>query len=416
MQYASGGTEPDTLTYQTARLSPGFRLGKFGIDFDFDVNFRFDGGDEGDKPEYRKEDWEYDGAREFFDLYLPKIRSVRYGDTGDPVVLRMGSIDELTLGSGFIVSSYTNELFAPENRVFGGVANIFGSLVDIPYLGVDVFTSNAARFDVAGGRFYVRPLETFTTSVIRNLEVGGTFVIDRDPCYFVKRYAMYDPALLAFSDSENVVSVFGVDFNLPLVQHSLFSFTVFGDRAIQNNRPGLMGGIRGRMFGFLLYEGQLRVLEDDFIPEYFSASYDLFRAEQYRYFEAGKSNGHLLEDANAYLASLGFAFFDDKIIIKAVSQGPQTEAEGRLYDWQGSVTLKEGLIPCFSLDILYDKRNMAKFDDFPDWKQNSMVRARANYHSGPAVLSLVYMLRYIPTVDGPDRQITTGIEGRVKLY
>jgi hypothetical protein len=415
-KYIPGGAEPETILYQTTLLSPGFRLGKFKIDFDIELNFRFDGGDDGDKPEYRKEDWEYEGAREFFDLYLPKIRSVRYGEEGDPLVLRMGSIHGVSLGNGFIVSSYTNEMFAPENRVFGGVANIFGSIVDIPYFGFDVFTSNAARFDVAGGRFYVRPLEAFTTSIIKDLEVGGAIAIDRDPFYFTRRYAMYDPAFLAFADSAGTVSVSGADFKLPLIHHRLFSFTIFGDRASQNNKTGYMGGISGRLFGVLLYEGQFRVLDEDFIPGYFGASYDLHRGEQYEIFYAGKNGLLAVEECKAYLASMGLALFDDNIIIKVVSEGPVKAAKGRLYNWQGGVTLKEGLIPYFSLDILYDKREMVDVDDSLDWKQESMVRARLNYHADPAFLSLVYALRYIPAAGGPDRQVLTGIEGRIQLY
>jgi hypothetical protein len=416
MDYIPGGTGPKSILYQTARLSPGFRLGKLGIDFDIDLNFRFDGGDNNDEFEYRKEDWEYEGVRGFFDVYLPKIRSVRYGGEGDPLVLRLGTIQGISLGNGFIVSSYTNEMFAPENRVFGGVANIFGSLVDIPYFGFDVFTSNAARFDVAGGRFYVRPLEAFSTSIIKDLEVGGSIAIDRDPFYFGKRYKMYDPSLLAFADDADIVSVYGVDFKLPLVKQPLFSFTVFGDRASQNNKTGSMGGVSGRLLGVLLYEGQFRVLDEDFIPGYFGASYDLYRGEQYIIFRAGKEGALAAEKCKSYLASLGLALFDDNILIKAVSEGPVIAAQGRLYNWQGVVTLREGLIPHFSLDILYDKRNMAKVNEFLYWKQESMVRARVNYHSDPAFLSLVYALRYIPAADGPDRQVAVGIEGRVQLY
>ncbi|MDR1317860.1 MAG: hypothetical protein LBK13_13420 [Spirochaetales bacterium] len=415
-EYIPGGSEPKSILYQTARLSPGFRLGKFGMDFDFDLNFRFDGGDNGERPDYRKEDWEYDGAWEFFNLYVPKIRSVRYGGEGDPFILRLGSIQGITLGNGFIVSSYTNEMFAPENRVLGGTVNIFGDLVDIPYFGIDIFTSNVTRFDVTGGRFYVQPLKAFSTSIIKDLEAGVSLVADRDPFYFGKRYQMYDPALLAFADDAELVSLFDLDFKLPLVHHPLFSLTVFGDRASQKAKTSYMGGISGRIGGVLLYEGQFRALDKDFIPGYFGASYDLYRGEQYQVFNAGKQGVPGLEECKSYLASLGLALFDDALIFKLVSEGPVNSAAGRLYNWQGVFTLQEGCIPYFSFDILYDKRNMADFGDFMDWKQDSMVKARVNYHSGPALLSLVYALRHIPTANGLDTQIVAGIEGRVQVY
>ncbi|MDR3200212.1 MAG: hypothetical protein LBT68_02025 [Spirochaetales bacterium] len=415
-EYVPGAAEPETLAYQYVGLQPAFKFGKLDLAVDLNVHFRFNGGDEKDEFEVRKEDWKFDGSREFFDLYLPKIRHIRYGTKGEPFAMNLGDIDGITLGNGFIVSSYTNTLFQPENRVLGAVFNIDGSIVDIPYFGIDFFTGNAARFDLNAGRIYIHPLAGFEKSILKDLEVGGTIAVDRDPCYFVERYAMYDPALLAFSGDGNVVSIYGLDFNLPLVRHRLFTFTLFGDSASQNNRYGLMGGIKGRIGGFLLYEAQASALENNFIPEYFGASYDLFRAEQYRYFDAGNSGLRLSEGADGYLASLGLALFDDKIIIKAVSKGPQSESKGRLYDWQGSITLAEGLVPYFSFDILYDKRSMATISDFQDWKQNSMIRARVNYHSEPALLSLVYILRHIPTAGGPDRQVTAGIEGRVRLY
>jgi hypothetical protein len=289
-------------------------------------------------------------------------------------------------------------------------------MVDIPYFGLDLFTSNAARFDVAGGRFYVQPLKSFSTSLIKDLELGIALVVDRDPFYFGKRYMMYDPVLLAFADEAETVSVFGLDFKLPLVRHPLFSFTIFGDRASQNNKTGYMGGISGRIGGVILYEGQFRSLDEDFIPGYFGASYDLYRGEQYKVYYAGKEGILEQEASKSYLASLGFALFDDALVFKAVSEGPVQSATGRLYNWQGILTLKESAIPYFSLDILYSKRNMADFDDSLDWKKDAMVKARVNYHTGPAFLSLVYALRHIPTADGLDRQVVAGIEGRVQVY
>ncbi|MDR1931507.1 MAG: hypothetical protein LBQ57_01675 [Spirochaetales bacterium] len=415
-EYIPGAAKPETFLYQYAGLSPVFRFKKFELALDFDVHFRFDGGDEKNEFELRKEDWEAAGMWEIVNLYLPKIRSMRFGTKGDPFAMRLGDIDGISLGNGFIVSSYTNGLFQPENRVLGAVFDIDGSLVDIPYFGIEAFTANAARFDMFAGRMYVRPLAAFQDSILKDLEVGGAMVMDRDPFYFAGRYEMYKSAFLANGDDDPCVSISGLDFNVPLLKDPVFSFTLRGDRASQNKKTGWMGGVSGRFLRVVTYEGQFRVLDTGFIPGYFDASYDLYRPELYAIYNAENSGNAAAETCKAYLGSLGLSLCDDKIVFKAVSEGPVWSAEGRLYNWQGILMLKEGVVPNFSFDILYDKKNMAAFDDFIVWKRESLVRARFHFHSGPAILSLVYALRYIPTDSGPDRQVMAGVEGRITLY
>jgi hypothetical protein len=58
---------------------------------------------------------------------------------------------------------------------------------------------------------------------------------------------------------------------------------------------------------------------------------------------------------------------------------------------------------------------MAVLDDFAAWKQDSLLRVRLHYRAGPAVLSLVYILRYMPVNFESDRQILMGLEGRIRL-
>ncbi|MCL1818884.1 MAG: hypothetical protein FWG35_08120 [Spirochaetaceae bacterium] len=328
----------------------------------------------------------------------------------------LADIDAITFGNGFIVSSYTNTLFQPENRILGAILDIDGSIVDIPYFGIEAFTANAARFDLAAGRLYAYPLAGFDLSILKGFEIGGTFAMDRDPVYFAKRYAMYNSTLRGLWNDDTPVHIFGLDFSVPLLTDPAFSFTLFGDRVSQNSHVGWMAGASGRILNAVTWEGQFRVLDDDFIPEYFDTSYDLYRPEKYAAFDAGSSGGTVAEGCYAYLGSLGLSLLDDRIAVKLVSEGPVWSAENRLYSWRGILELKQGLIPYFSFDVLYDKKNMAGVDDFTAWKQSSLVRARFHYHTGPVVLSLVYMLRYMPTDFEKDRQVVMGIEGRIRLY
>ena len=415
--YIPGGTESETLIYQGIGLHPEYRTENFDIAFDLVLRFRFDGGDNANKFEIREEDWKAYGAWRIFDLYLPKIRSARYGTKGDPFAARLGDIDGMTFGNGFIVSSYTNTLFQPENRVLGAVFNIDGSIVDIPYFGIEIFMANAAHFDFAAGRLHIFHLAAFDNSILKNTEIGGTLALDQNPFYFADRYSMYrsySGPVLDVKNDNPLQRIVGLDFKVPLLTDPGFSFTLFGDWASQNSRAGWMGGASGRICSMFIWEAQYRYLDYDFLPGFYDVSYDLYRPEKAVVYESADS-GYYLGRTIAYLGSVGLALFDDRFVFKVVSEGPLEDKPGRLYDWQGILELKEGLVPHFSFDILYSKKNMADLDDFATWKQDSLVRARIHYRAGPAVLSLVHIMRYIPTDMGKDRQALTGIEARIRF-
>jgi hypothetical protein len=412
--YVPGGMEKETLVYQNFQLSPEFSFGKFAFALDLAMNFRFNGGSGEDEFKIRREDWNVGGFQEFLDVYLPKFRYVRYGNREEPFFAQLGSIEGATLGNGFIMSSYTNSLFLPESPVLGMSVNIDGRTVDIPYFGIEGFSSNAARFDIFAARFYVHLLPAFETSILRDLEIGATAAVDRNLEYYARRYAMYYDTVSVPLPSGAAASMYGLDFRAPLIKEASTSFTVFGDWAAQEESFGSMLGFSGRLARILTWEGQIRHTDTDFIPGYFGVSYDLFRLDQYHRYNGDRTDEK--EKGYGWFGSLGLLLFDDKFVVTANSSGPLGPREGNYFDWQGILMLQEGLIPHFSFDILYDKKNMADFDDFKAWRRESLIRLRFHYYTEPAVLSLVYILRHIPTVSGPDRQVTAGIEGRIVIY
>ena len=99
------------VTWQSATLAPELTAGRFRLGLAVKLRFRFDGGPDGRTWEIRDEDWRPDPAvpgRSFFDLYLPIIRYAHYGLEGEPLVVRLGSYDYASLGSGFVVGDYSN--------------------------------------------------------------------------------------------------------------------------------------------------------------------------------------------------------------------------------------------------------------------------------------------------------------------
>jgi hypothetical protein len=409
--YVPGGTEPEFFTYQSLSLIPDIVFGKFAIGLGLTLNYRFTSGPDGDKFDIRDEDWQAEDLQEFLDVYLPKIRYIRYGTKGDPLFAKMGTIEDATLGNGYIMSNYSNALFLPETRLFGLSLDLDGKLINFPYIGFNGFVANLARFDIVAARLYGRPLAGSPLPLLREFQIGATFVTDSDPGYFAERYSTGSPGILLPSDAS--VLIYGADFHLPLLTGDILKLSTFGDYVFQKEGSGGMLGFGGRLIRILTYEAQIRYSGDNFIPSYFGASYDLFRPEQYLVYDGITEK----KGGMGWFASMGLSALQNRLVVYTSMEGPFNQVDGNYYSWQGVFMVKEGLMPGFFFDILYDKKNMSGFDDFLRWREEALIRARINFRTGPAIITLVYNLRYDASAPGDDKwRVTSGIESKIELF
>jgi hypothetical protein len=397
------------VTYQTLKLSPDIAIGKFGIGLELTLHYLF-------APDFqvREEDWVPTGDDNILDVYLPKFKYVRYGFKGDPLYAKFGSIEDGSLGNGFIMGGYDNTLFLPEKRIFGLSFDLDGALFNFPYVGIETFVGNLAQFDVMGIRTFVRPLAFTEIPVIKGLQVGGTVALDRKPNLYIG------------DDSIDPVVLYGADLTLPILTKPAISLTTFADIAFLqdtlgpgNKGKGEMVGFGGRLAGIIMYGAQIRVLGEDFIPTYFDSSYDLFRADKYNIVQAENIDSYL-----GWLGSLGFALFDDALIFNVTLDGPFSQPGGgdpnNYLDWPhlyAVFIVGEGLIPNLTLEASWDKRSLGAQDGFfRDLisAEDAVIGARVNYSIGAAVLSLVYQLTYDPVSGGWETQ--SGIESAIQLF
>jgi len=136
------GTEP--ATYQFLAFRPEIAYGKLGLGLDLGLNYRFTGGD-GNDFAVRKEDWVPSGDRSLLEVYLAKLAYLRWAQKGDPLYARLGSLDDATLGNGFIVGGYANTRYLPDLRLVGVQLDVDGEIVGFPYLGLETLAGNLAR-------------------------------------------------------------------------------------------------------------------------------------------------------------------------------------------------------------------------------------------------------------------------------
>ena len=402
-------TFPDELggekAYQRIGLVPDLSFGNFGLSLD--LSFHVAPSEDPDKAfEFRRADWVPEGDTTFLELYLPKFNYIRYGHKGDPLYVKFGSIDDGTLGNGFIMGGYSNKLFLPSEKIFGMSFDLDGMLFGFPYVGLETFAGNLANFDVVGTRLFGRPLVWGDFPIVKNLEVGLTVAADLDPAY---REA-YFTALLdgvgdpIYTDPENQVEsvvIFGLDFIQPILSNPVVSLAGFGDLVFQPEGVGGMLGVGGRLISFIPYAVQLRVLGENFIPVYFDATYDLYRAEKYLV-----ASGEATVDSYVgWLASTGFSIMEDMISFnvlldgpfKAIPSGDISQNSATEYPHLRAVfNVADGVLPGFFFNAYYDKKYIASFSDLVD-REGAVIGATVNYKTGPAVVTLAYDVRYNPS-------------------
>jgi hypothetical protein len=409
----------DDVTYQTLSVTPDVAFGKVGVGLDLTLHYRFTLVDGSTSMEIRKEDWVPSAELNFFELYLPKIRYVRYGLKGEPLYAKFGSIEDATLGNGFIMGGYANTLFLPERRIFGLAFDLDGRLFGFPYVGIETFAANLAAFDMFGTRLFVRPLIDLSIPILKNIQFGGTVAADRNPYYHMQIIAPDEPEYQVDTTS---IAVIGADFRLPILSNPVLSLATFGDIAFAGKSTGGMLGFGGTLIGFLTYGAQLRILGDNFIPVYFDATYDLYRPTKYQIATADTT---VVDGSVGWFASLGTSFLDDKVVFNASLDGPfsppvrladgsaDPDATANFPHLRTVLVVAEGVVPGFFFDASYDKKSIQSFEDLID-PTDAVIGARINYKTGPAVISLVYNLRYNPALGEFD--VTSGLESSITLF
>ena len=306
-------------TYTQIRLLPELTFGKFGLGLDIDLMIDSNG-------DVRTEDWDS------FEDYVNKIYYLRYGHRGDAFYGRLGGFKSYTLGHGLVMKDYSNMLRYPE---FKQIGIQLGGKLPVAGMTAEVFTSNAVKNEILGGRLTIQPLNNTSIPLLNKLVFGGTIAHDRNqvkglmdsdddnyPDYFddypfddnwhnevdhdindwLNAYVSINGDSTGFDNwfyedegyidllrnksfndiPKDAVTVFGVDYELPFIQNPLFTLSHYGEAAqIMDHKMGFI--FPGFYSKFLIFHMNLeyRIYQEDFLPAYFDQLYDEQRATVY---------------------------------------------------------------------------------------------------------------------------------------
>lgn len=153
---------------------------RFGLFFDIELFIDADGQFSNKGWDFDREDWAKSLAR--------KIRYVRFNHENDPLFVKFGGLESVTLGYGFVVDRFTNMLDYPDEKLLG----LQFYLNDISPVGITLQTmvadfldfrergSRDLRGGVVAGRLAVRPLKMTEIPILSKVSIGGLYASDLD--------------------------------------------------------------------------------------------------------------------------------------------------------------------------------------------------------------------------------------------
>ncbi len=206
--------------YAGVRLNPELRLGKVGVGFDIPVYFNLNDG--------KMFTDEFKGGTGL----LRMISYLSYGrKKKDPIYIKAGQLRGEHVGYGSLVNNYSNSMSFEKRKT--------GVSYDIcikKMFGVEGMYSdfNTGSFNLFAIRPYVRPFGASKIPVIKTLDMGFTYVKDKDK---TKRY---DESNDINHFLEDGMSAWSLDMGITLINSSVFNLNAYAHystlRTVESDR------------------------------------------------------------------------------------------------------------------------------------------------------------------------------------
>jgi hypothetical protein len=390
--FEMGSVTIDGSTYSKAVVQPNLALGKAKLGLYLPVIYTSNLFDPADW--YRpagNDEWSFGyshfksgdylgGAKDLaIDLAL-KVKYFEYGtQLKDPFFVKVGNLQDMTLGHGLIMRNYANDTDFPSVRRLG-----FNMGLDSGSGGFELVANDLTNplAEIFGARVYIRPVPSF------KLAFGLSAIVDWDPASVGSGIGIPTGALKLIGT--------GLDIDLPIVQSPLLGIRAFADGAVTlpyttqkigQVDPGLQyqlvydkntgniknwgaaGGLLGNVL-FIDWRLEYRYFTGYFKPSFFDSTYDRMRgqyaATYYNYLTAPTTFDTTPTIMGIY-GEGGFKLLKDKIVFSFGYMYPWSLDAGAQNilandEFHARFAIKKGLIPIFDVAgaITYDKRGLAK--------------------------------------------------------
>ena len=376
-------------------LNPELTFGKVGVGLNIPLLYNID------NKKFRSEIFE-DGVGP-----LRLVTYVRYGvQKRDPFFIKMGQLDNVSIGYGGLVSNYTNSVSVEKRKI--GIhtdVNFFQGLVGLEamYSDLEITSRNLLAL-----RPYIRPLITTSIPVVKKLEIGGVFVTDAD------QTSPFSDAS-SYLYTEDGIRAWGIDAGLPVLQSDFIRVDLFatyskldvadgGLRADDDydlteyiNGDGWTCGTNLRLnFISNVFQTDVRIerlfYSNNYIPQFFNTSYELNKDDR------------ILETLFATKKAGIYGSLTGHILHKIRLGGSLLLPDDIGTDATAFVQLNASIdrfMNKYSLSALYLKGQLTDLDEAFKLDDRSIAKVRAAYHINRfLVLGMDYYWTFTPIEEG----------------
>jgi hypothetical protein len=405
-----GSVTINNLTYSKAVIQPNFNFGKLKLGLYLPIIYTSNMFDPKDWYHPNGNDewsfgtdigWKDNTVNAALDAVSDLALKIKYFEVGtqleDPFFIKVGNLDDLTLGHGLIMRNYVNNTEFPAVRRVG-----FNVGMDFKAVGLELLSNDLADLQngIFGARFFFRPIPS------AKFAIGFSGVVDTAPFAAVEKTT---PGTAAAYGDPMIVGA-GVDVDLPLVTSGLLALRLFADGAAETewlradatnssakaglatsliydssaatptlSNWGAAGGLIGRLL-MINFRLEYRYYTGIFKPSLFDSTYDKMRATyaiEYAGYIAGTSKTSDQPSVMGIYGEGGFSFLKDKLTFdmgymwpwdKDIKLGSdfaaylKQQVNATTDEFHAKLVVKKGLIPIFDVagTIFYDRKGIAR--------------------------------------------------------
>lgn len=390
-----GSVTIDNQTYAKAVIQPNFSLGKVKMGLYLPIIYSSDMFDPGDwyHPNGNDE-WSFgtdigwkdhplDAGLDALSDFALKIKYFEFGkQLEDPFFVKVGALDDLTLGHGLIMRNYANNTEFPAIRRVG-----FNLGVDAKAVGFEAIVNDLADPSVFATRLYFRPIPS------SKFAIGVSAAADIAPFSGVNAA---DAGLSASAYGDPILLGAGLDIDMPIIKSDLLGIRLFADLAAETEYTrtdsklhtelifdpdtgtfsnwGAAAGLMGNVL-FINWRLEYRYFTGIFQPSLFDSTYDKNRADI-----AIRYNGYITtpttkDPTMGIYGEGGFGFLKNsktgeyKLAFDFGYMWPfipgkdiQYQLDNSMDEFHAKVVVNKGLIPIFDVhgSIFYDKHGLVQ--------------------------------------------------------
>jgi hypothetical protein len=328
--FSAGNVTVDGQQWTRFSFSPDIPIGKFGIGLDLELFIDPNGN-------VSKKGWEF-GKDDWYQSLTRKIKYLRYGYENDPFFAKVGGLNNVTLGYGFIVNNFTNMLHYPDEKLLG--VQVYLNNIGPLGLTLQTVTPDIVEFNKGGGilgaRMAIKPMKTSGMPILNGISVGATYATDLNEYAGARNWkfegdpedyksfwtdigapqrvidslasrGFLDTTLLAdttYRDSTSLYALLGFDVGVPIISQKFLKLDVYGQVGMvadsnmftKNNTGWGFGAPGVRLIaGPLTAQLEYRHVKGAYSPGYFGTYYMDERLQRY---PQPLTKSHYLDSAN----------------------------------------------------------------------------------------------------------------------